>query len=538
MKFCKYLFLFSLPAVLMVSCKKSDFVAVNINPSILTSVDPGAQFLSASDHVVKDFEYYYDFDRAINPWMQYTTGPTGNGLNFNVPGGNFNYRYDNFYTNVGVPLADIPHLISQMSAAQQAARVYELNVASIYMAYEAFYTSDINGSIPYSQAFKARYGGTLTPVYDPQQTLFDTLDAQIKAAVTALEATPTVTQVIYGGLDPFYGNTVTSSGADWALAWAKTGNALRLKMAMRLMKRDPTKLQAIASDVLKDPNQMAAVADSWVLLTGPTFANATGNFNPTGLLATKPMVDFLQNHGDPRLRMFYRKDSLGLYIGSPTNPDTAALNSYQALYTAGRTFSPIQHRLFAPNFDESDGNGIGQGVAFFPVLTYAEYCFIRADMGARGITADDAATWYTNGVTASIQFYDQRATAAQIVGYKSLGPTEISDYLAKPGITFDPSRATEQIACQANVEFYRQPAEAWAWWKRTGLPNTTSVLAWSPLTGLGQTLILPRRPQFSPKPVSDPNYTNQQAAYSAMQADPNFGSGLTDVTGRIWWDMP
>jgi len=536
MKFCKYLLLIFLPAVLMVSCKKSDFVAVNINPSILPTVDPGAQFLMASDHLVKDFEHFYDFNRAINYWMQYTTGSAGNSPNFNIPGGNFNYRYDNYYNNVGVPLADIPNLIAKLSEAQQAGRVYELNVARIYMAYEAFYVSDINGSIPYTQAFQARYGGTLTPVYDAQQTLFDTLDLQIKTAVKVLETAQSATQTIYGGQDPFYGSI--TSATDWATAWAKAGNALRLKMAMRLMKREPTKLQSVATDVLADANQMAAVSDSWVLLAGPSFANGAGNFNPTGFLATKPMVDFLQNNADPRLRMFYRKDSLGLYIGGPTSPDVCALQANQDLYTANKTFSAVQHRLFAPNFDEADGNGVGSGIAFFPVITYAEYCFIRAELAARGIAGSDAATWYTNGVTASIQFYDARATAAQINGYVAVTPAEIATYLAKPGIAYDPSRAIEQIACQANVDFYRQPSEAWSWWKRTGFPNTTSVLAWSPLTAGGLSLTLPRRPQFTPLPISDPNYTNQQTAYAAMQTDPNFGSGLNDITGRIWWDMP
>ena len=116
--------------------------------------------------------------------MQYSTGGAGNGAGFNNPSSHFNYSYGNFYGNVGVPLADIPQLISKMSAADQAARVYENNIASIYKAYYAFYVSDINGSIPYTQAFQARYGGTLTPVYDAQQILFDTLNAQIKKAVT------------------------------------------------------------------------------------------------------------------------------------------------------------------------------------------------------------------------------------------------------------------------------------------------------------------------------------------------------------------
>src|SRR5579863_1056933 len=203
MKFYKYLLLLLITGSMMVtSCKKSTFVNDNIDPTTLLTVDPGEQFLQASTHLPNDFEYYYDVYRSLNPWLQFTTGLAGNGPGFTNPSSHFNYRYGNFYGNVGVPLADIPHLIAKMSPANQAARVYQNNIATIYKAYYAFYVSDINGSIPYSQAFQARYGGTLTPVYDPQAALFDTLDTEIKAAVATLETTQSTTQVSYGSYDP------------------------------------------------------------------------------------------------------------------------------------------------------------------------------------------------------------------------------------------------------------------------------------------------------------------------------------------------
>src|SRR5258708_17270900 len=118
----------------------------------------------------------------------------------------------------------MPQLIDKMSTADQALRVNEAAVASIYMAYYAFYVSDINGSIPYSQAFKARYGGTLTPTYDTQQSLFDTLDTQIKAAVTALEVN-LAGQKSYGNSDPFYVGHPTHC--------IKDGHAFRMSIAMR-----------------------------------------------------------------------------------------------------------------------------------------------------------------------------------------------------------------------------------------------------------------------------------------------------------------
>ncbi len=57
----------------------------------------------------------------------------------------------------------------------------------------------------------------------------------------------------------------------------------------------------------------------------------------------------------------------------------------------------------------------GTGDGFFPILTYAEYCFIRADLAARNITTDDAGDWYNKGITASIQFYNARAIDADIL---------------------------------------------------------------------------------------------------------------------------
>jgi hypothetical protein len=534
MKRYKYLFLAMIPAMLAVSCKKSAFVNANINPSTLTSVDPGAQFLYAAVHATNDFEAYYDYYRAIMPWMQMITNSAGNAENFTNQSGNFNYRYGNFYGNVGLALADIPHLVAKMTSAEQAARADELAIAAIYKAYYAFYVSDINGSIPYSQAFEARYGGTLTPAYDQQQNLFDSLDLQVKTAVNTLETTNESGQVLYGGNDPFYGGA-----ADQALAWEKAGNALRLKMAMRSLKRNPSGVATIVQEVLADTHQMSAYTDSWVLPVGNAFATSTSNYNPTGFLAAAPLVNFMNANSDPREPIFYRPNVHGIYFGSPTSPDTCTDAYWQNVYkNDADTFSAVQHRLFTPDFDEGDGNGAGAGTGFYPLLTYAEYCFIRADLAARGVTTDNAQTWYTSGVTASIQFYDKEAQNAQIANYTPVTATQITNYLAAPGVVWNAAKAEELIACQAHIDFYRQPSEAWAWWKRTGFPNTTSVIAWSTLSSNGAFNTLNRRVSLTLLPTSDANYANQQAAYTQMETDPNFGTSPSDAQGRVWWDVP
>jgi len=70
---------------------------------------------------------------------------------------------------------------------------------------------------------------------------------------------------------------------------------------------------------------------------GPTFADGSGNYSPTGFLAAQPVVDFMNTTGDPRIGIFYRKNSSGIYKGSPTSPDICALPANVALYTASDT---------------------------------------------------------------------------------------------------------------------------------------------------------------------------------------------------------
>ncbi|WP_316804922.1 SusD/RagB family nutrient-binding outer membrane lipoprotein [Pedobacter nototheniae] len=525
----KYFFLISTALLLMGGCKKEKFVEANLNPETLYSIKPEDQFLKAASGSQDDFEYFADVYRAANLWMQYSTLGTGNGLNFNNVGSQFNTRYGKiFYGRLGPALIDAIKNIESMPEADKNARIQMKAISQILLSYYAFYVSDINGSIPYTQAFQVRYGGTKTPVYDTQQAIFAKVDAELKASVATLKSTQAVTQISLAGNDPYFNGDAT--------LWAKAANALRLKIAMRLMKVDPATMKTIATEVLADPLQMAGINDSWMLKVGPSYADGTGNWNPGNFAAGKPVLDFLVAKGDPRLAIYYRPNKAGNYVGSFTSPDEAKLPANAPLYTTIDNFSQLQHRLFTPNYNENDGLGAGKGKGFFPVLTYAEYCFIRADLAARGVTTDLAETWYKNGVYASIQFYSDRAVDANVSNFTAVTTSNIDTYYNMTGIKYDAAKATDQIACQAYLDFYRQPLEAWAWWKRTGFPNTTSVLAWSELKANGSILPLARRAGIEVFSTSNLNYVNQQSALADMAKNPDFGSGPNDAFGRVWWD--
>lgn len=551
MKIQKIFLITAFVAAVLAGCKKEKFVETNTDPTILASIKPEEQFLNAAIRAHNsDFEAYYDYYRRMMPWMQMATGQTGNSKTFLNDVGNFNQRYSVFFPQLGSILTDVQMAIDNMPAEEQAKRVHMRAIPDILKIYYAFYVSDINGSIAFSDAFMARYGGNLTPEYQTQQQLFDIWDARLKEVVSILKSTPAATQVSLGVNDLYYGGDVTK--------WIKAANALRLKMALRQMKRDEQKVKTIFADVLADPVQMSSNEDSWVLYTNVAFNNG-GNWDPSGLRAPKPTVDFMWENNDPRIGMFYQKNNYtqenltaakaaGIYPASTTwNPRQyvgahISPDSTQGKYSSwfvGKVVSPtltldtvsyLQYRMWQP----ASNNGTGRG--FFPIITYADYALMRAEAIARSYVPGNAEEWYYTGIEASIKFYDDAATKAQVPGHVPVTQAQIEAYKNAPDVKFDPAKAIEQIVIQAYINYYKQPNEAWALYKRTGMPNKNTALANEDIVIDAVVRDIPRRAALSVPISTDANFATRKAALDEMAKDADFGQGPSDVFGRVWWD--
>jgi hypothetical protein len=564
MKFIKRKILLLAAVGFLYSCEKQEFVDINKNPDALSEIPPQNQFLQATQQIhSNDFEVFYDYYQRIMPWMQYNTPLNGNQGSYTQNYANFSNRYGRLYNGVGDRLYDLEQLVGKMNAADQPRYTNMIQLARILKAYYAFYVSDIYGSIPYSEAFQGRYGGTLQPKYDTQQEIFARLETELKTAITTLKQAPAVTQVELGSYDQYYKGDVKK--------WVKAANALRLRMAMRVQKADATTGNAIITDVLASPatDLMSSNADAWIFIGNATFTGDAGggNWNTEALRAPKPMVDFMWDKKDPRIDAFftpnqYTQANINLliadkklpagttegrrYVGSFTSPDEARQTSLiQRYYTPKRitsnnetvdTLSFIQPRLF--NTGKADAAGdAGTGVSYLPVITYAEYCFMRAELALKQLGTGTAKEWYEAGVRSSLEWYDEVGQKSKLTNYTPATPAEITAYLAQPGIAFEASKAMDQIGSQSYLNFMKQPQEGWALWKRTGYPNATSVVPLRPVTYLSVPLEIPRRAPITLPTSSDPNFANKKAAYDAMAALPGFGD-LTSAAGRVWWDRP
>ncbi|TDW95908.1 SusD/RagB family nutrient-binding outer membrane lipoprotein [Dinghuibacter silviterrae] len=542
-------------------CSRSNFAGLNTNPDAVLSIDPKTELTPAEvDIHVNDFEVFYDFVRDIKPWTQTYVLPTGNTSTFltGASTSNINYRWGNFYGGVGDNLTDVLHIIDNMSPDLRAQYQQFRAIVSIPRIYYAFYTSDANGSIPYNQAFLARYTkpAYFTPVYDPQQQLFDTLDAQLARAVAVLEANPAVTQISPAANDLYYGGDIAH--------WIKAANSLRLKIAMRLMKQDPARLTAIANAVLADPvGLIAANTDDWILYS--TTVGTGGNSNPGLQSGARNTVNFMWATTDPRLRIFYQPAGITsadmldsaeaqgvipnsvtwdgqLYRGQYASP-TASQDPSKGYMFHQLTFSykGIPTQVYWPSIINQGltycvYNGSG-GTNMFPVITYADVCFMRAELSVRGLDNDNvrADSLYYRGIRASLMDYDHWGAITLLPGYTPLQYAEITNYLAQPGVVYNASTALEQICDQQYLNFFVQPNECWALIKRTGFPAVGGqVMPFEDVSASGK---MPRRyPALQPS-LGDLNYTNETNAIDSMALDPNYGAP-SDMTGRVWWDKP
>ena len=565
-KFTIYIFL-AVSLLAFGSCSRTTFAALNSNPDAVTSVPPEFELTTGQMAVYQNsFEAYYDFNKYIKPWAQVFVDAGGNlgNLSFSQVG-NGNQRWSNFYGNVGPPLVDVQHLISLIKDTTTAATYVDLNaIAGINLVEYAFYTSDPNGSMPFSQAFQARYTDSLTPAWDTQEALFDTLDARLKMYVSVLETSQPVAQNTGGQNDLIFQGNVNN--------WIKSANSLRLRIAMRLIKQNPTQLTKIANEVLADPvGLIDNTSDEWVFYQG-TNSFEGGNYNPfdngQNPCCEKHVVDFFNRTGDPRERnilqpavistqdIFDSAQAQGVvpasasfdgqvYRGQYASPDSAkdvsktyyftALNfSYKNSKQTGIHFPSLinPYLVYAPY------NG-GNGLNVIPVITFADVCFMRAELVLRGLSNDgsSAQLLYNAGVTASIQDYDAWSKLCATPNYVALGASEISNYLQQPGVSYQPSNALEQVLVQEYINDYLNCNEAWALIKRTGYPSPTGVIMpLEYLTTGGNPLVMPRRyvPNFPL--LGDLNYTNAYNAIEAELQQPGFGQA-NDITGKVWWDQ-
>lgn len=265
------------------------------------------------------------------------------------------------------------------------------------------------------------------------------------------------------------------------------------------------------------------------------------------------------------------------YVGMAANPDsTNSLWSTDSYFTISykndkgvdrtmtvRNNSQIESRFYVKNGgkvsntlgvrekEDQDKYDVSQNEIslFTPLITYPEVCLMMAEIaykenGAQG--GKDALAWFHEGIRASMEQYQSWAKKMGVPSamneksdnYHPITKEKIDQYIARAEFQ---NVSLEKIISQQWVNLFMRPEEAWATWKRTGLPAfkdqpvpDNGVAFLETIATGGDKLLIPRRCVL-PTPNME-NVDNFNMAVKELTTDPNYGSDENKSDGRIWWD--
>lgn len=609
------------------SCSRDSMSDLNTNPDLITSPTPEWQLAPIISSIVKDsrndiIEKYEAYGR----WMQYvsTVGNTSTiyyNANWKL-GDKGTSPATNYYKlySQGSQLEILLESIKVKTPEEQAARQYVVAIAKVLKVYLAWKSSDVCGDIPYTEANRIRFGGTMTPKYDSQADLYKLFDATLKEQATLLSSN-LANQVSVADGDFLMGynqsadgtTTVVSDANIWAQRWAKFANTIRLKIALRYAKRDAANFTAVLNDV-KD-KLISSSNEEAVYLSNNDFTNANEddiNRIQTNHVAAKSYVDFMIATGDPRLMVNVIPNMYGptamqtslkyssfgwtiaslgdslaklykagtvkaptstnqYYVGYTSNPFLRETNN--PLYNKNYTLGYVEYKMGSKNVKIDTISRLETSIWFkggleatttswrcvMPVITYADVCFMCAEITEKGmgtIAGKTAQQWYEDGIRASMDFYRKTANFSGMVKLTDRvvplsNEAAIAAYIANPLVAYagTSDEKLEKIALQAWAHYYRQPEEAWSYWRRTGLPKFggSAIFSLEKCYDANQVeLFIPRRAAL-PRPTATglgDNTANWKSALGNMDkiSGGEYFNGVGNVdnsevpSGRVYWD--
>ncbi len=538
-------------AVVCASCKK-DFAEINTDPSVVTTPDINALFTYSAENIesYQGAEWIWENLEQLLRFSQHlTTDPYELSTNINS-------RYGVLYNRV---LPNLFEIRKQIDARTDKDRYRNIRaVTYVLQIVHALKVTDMNGSMPYTQAIQGRTESQFRPVYDDQKTLYDTWLKELTEAADALSADATG-QVNFGAADIYYGNAWQN--------WAKLANTLKLRIAARYEGQDVNATKRIFKEVMQSP---AGFIDSDVaqLVYNKPQHNPVGNDIDyrSPRFGTSSIINFLKATNDPRLKIYFSpndlvgafkdtlakygktlpafiniNDPLVMFQGGPADwtTDPATATWYKTTFDAGgankyRLIGNINKRFFAPRYG-TFANSNGRMLDY--MVTWAETCFYIAEFIQKGHgtgfdTKGTAADWYNKGIAASLQTMNKIAIAAEsTTGFTGNGDAEIAAYQNHPNVKFNGVNNLERIYIQEYLNFYRLATEAFTFVRRTGYPKNTST--YYPRNAWNEPI--PRRYPLEEPPLGTNNENWQKA-----QQDQGFTPGDRGVpalsTQRLWFD--
>lgn len=510
--------------------------------------------------------------------------------------------YKDYFEQIGLKLR---YLVNTVIPNDPESGRYQhlVAIANILETYEAWLMFDVAGAAPYSEAFKLASEGISTPKYELYKNTYKTFDSKVKENVAALQKV-TDNQYNLDKNDYFYRGDVTkwikfgnTLRIKMAQRLEKADNAFFTSVLSEVLSNNGGIISSNEeSCVYNHPNDYNNNTDDTHILTYQYCASrslvnflTTYNDPRLALLVRRngfgkgnnnklndEAADLLIKHYSNYQTRF--PQWINRYVGMAANPDSVSSDwSNSSYYTlpykddkgVDRTMSIRHNSQIESRFYVKNGGKVGTQVTerdkedakydvsqesislFTPLITYPEVCFMMAEIAfkaGKNQGGKSATTWFQDGIRASMLQYQAWAEKMKVPSamnpnsdnYNPITAAKIDAYLAQPEFQ---TVTLDKIVTQQWINLFMRPEEAWATWKRTGLPAfknkpipVNGVAFLETVSKGGNALIIPRRTALSAPNTA--NIDNYNAILKELIAEPNYGSAVEKTDGRIWWDKP
>ncbi|WP_183564229.1 SusD/RagB family nutrient-binding outer membrane lipoprotein [Mucilaginibacter sp. SP1R1] len=466
--------------------------------------------------------------------------------NYQYYRGNNNYNFGN--TSDSYDILKYAIALQKQATSQQGnqTNVY-FALSQFFKAYSGVWLTQRVGDIPFSQAGDE---SVLTPKYDTQHDVYKNclslLDNANTLIANLIKANPSLANQKVDASGDIFGLTY--------LQWQKLINTYRLRILISLSKR------AADNADLQIPQQFATIvgnATQYPIMTSNT-DNMVYVFNPVNRypiysLGFNPYNNFANNGStylnittstlDPRTFITSTPAPTPVYGGKAVSDFTAYVGSDINLSQASLLNNSNQGQYSFANYNRYYVSATGANAEPFVFIGYSEMCFNIAEAINRGWVSGSSATWYNNGISASLALYGLSNGQVLNIGFPitSTDPTinpkglkqgdtwgtatvDIAQFMAKVAYAGDNAAGLNQILTQKYVAMFNNSGwEPFFNFRRTGVPAFSQGGA-----GIGTpNNLIPRR-WIYPATESAYNGANYKAAIASQ-----FG-GSDDPTKDTW----
>ncbi|HIX21889.1 MAG TPA: SusD/RagB family nutrient-binding outer membrane lipoprotein [Candidatus Parabacteroides faecavium] len=526
--------------VMTVGCT-DNFEELNTDPYELNpdALPFSAQFQEPMSYVYAPQQnlFQYCFSLNIDLFSGYFMTPH----NFNGSG-NVDYALNRgfcggMYENVYLHIFNNTRRL--ITSCEEQGFVDYAGMMRVIQAYAIQMLTDVYGPVSYTSAIEDPTNGASFS-YDKQEDIYNSMFALLDEAIKNFQ-NPTSDLTSRQSFD-FWCN------GDLDL-WIKVANQLKLRMAMRIVKANPTLAKQKAEEAAQ-----AGVLPQDILINQGFSNEQTRMFEWGDAGMNANLITIMEGYNDPRLPLYVTKNQA----------DVACEDG--STIAAGTKYLGIRGGCNLPAKPNQWGNFskiVCSYTTAFPVMKAAEGYFLRAEGILRGwnMGGGTAQQWYEDGIRTSIKNEVAYKGIEVLAGVTSVSDAEIDAYINGTTlqedfvdpvdsqnsikaqndvcVKWDEGASNEQklqrIIIQKWIANFPISCEGWAEYRRTGypkfFPNRVNLS-----NGTIDTDEQIRRLIYSDNEINTNNAELQKGIELLNQE--NSSSKFTgDIGGtRVWWD--